>query len=98
MQPTAIAAAVALSSTLLLGSGVPAARADSEDDAYLKALAQIGITQYPADTLVTVGHLVCAYRSAGAAPWQTQNGLMGYGIAPQDLDAVVGTAVSTYCP
>ncbi|BBZ13779.1 DUF732 domain-containing protein [Mycobacterium branderi] len=97
MQPTAIAAAVALSA-LLLASGVPPAHADSQDDAYLKALAEVGITSYPADKLVTVGHMVCAYKSAGAAPWQTQNGLMGYGIAPQDLDAVVSTAVDTYCP
>ncbi|ORW04796.1 DUF732 domain-containing protein [Mycobacterium kyorinense] len=94
MQPTAIAAAVAL----LLASGVPPAHADSQDDAYLKALAEAGVTHYPADKLVTVGHLVCAYNSAGAAPWQMQNGVMGYGIAPQDLDAVVSTAVSTYCP
>ncbi|GBE67216.1 hypothetical protein MFM001_36780 [Mycobacterium sp. MFM001] len=97
MQPTAIAAAAALS-TLLLASGVPSAHADSQDDAYLKALAEAGVTGYPIDKLVTVGHMVCAYKSAGAAPWQMQNGLMEYGIAPQDLDPMVSTAVSTYCP
>ncbi|WP_169714640.1 DUF732 domain-containing protein [Mycobacterium celatum] len=79
-------------------SGVPPAHADSQDDAYLKALAAVGITDYSSDTLVTAGHMVCAYKTAGAAPWQTQNGLMGYGIAPQDLDAVANAAVSAYCP
>jgi hypothetical protein len=97
MKPITIAAAVALS-TMILVTGMPPAHADPQDDAYLKALAEDGITQYPSDKLVTVGHLVCAYKSAGAAPWQTQNGLMGYGIAPQDLDTVVNIAVSTYCP
>jgi hypothetical protein len=40
---------------------------------------------------------VCSLQSAGAAPWQTQNGLMGEGIAPQDVDAVVNAAMGTYC-
>lgn len=97
MQPTAIAAAVVLS-TMLLVSSMPPAQADPQDEAYLKALAEEGITQYPSDRLVMVGHMVCSYKSVGAAPWQTQNGLMGYGIASQDLDTVVNIAVSTYCP
>lgn len=97
MQPTTIAAAL-MASTVMLMSSMPLAHAQSQDDVYLKELGAQGITQYPPDKLIKVGHLVCAYRSYGAAPWQTQDGLMGNGVAPQDVDAVVNTAISTYCP
>jgi Protein of unknown function (DUF732) len=98
MQPITIAAALAASAVALMSSA-PSARADSQDDTYLNALGAHGLTtQYPSDKLITAGHLVCAYQSAGAAPWQQQNGLIGRGIAPQDIDAVVNSAISAYCP
>jgi hypothetical protein len=97
MQPTTVAAAL-MASTVLLMSSTPLTHAQSQDDVYLKELGAHGVTQYPPDKLIEVGHLVCAYKSDGAAPWQIQDGLMGYGIAPQDIDAVVNTAISTYCP
>jgi Protein of unknown function (DUF732) len=81
-RPTTVAAAL-MASALLLISNMPLAHADSQDDTYLRELGAQGITQYPPDKLITVGHAVCAYQSAGAAPWQMQNGLMGSGIAPQ---------------
>jgi Protein of unknown function (DUF732) len=97
MQPTKIAAAL-IASAVLLMSSTPLAHAQSQDDVYLKELRADGVTQYPPDKLIKVGHLVCAYKAYGAAPWQAQYGLMGYGIAPQDIDAVATTAVNTYCP
>jgi Protein of unknown function (DUF732) len=96
MQPTTIAAALMTSAVLLISS-MPLAHADPQDDTYLNELAAQGITQYPSDKLITVGHAVCAYEANGAAPWQIQNGLIGSGIAPQDIDAVVKTATNTYC-
>jgi hypothetical protein len=96
MQPTTAAAALIASAAVLM-SIAPLAHADPQDDAYLNELGTHGVTHYPSDTLINAGHLVCAYQSAGAAPWQTQNGLMGKGIAPQDIDAVVNAAMSTYC-
>ena len=96
MQPTTAAAALIASAAVLMSSA-PLAHADPQDDAYLNELGAHGVTHYPSDTLINAGHLVCAYQSAGAAPWQTQNGLMGKGIAPQDIDAVVNAAMSTYC-
>jgi hypothetical protein len=96
MQPTTVAAALITSAAVLMCSA-PLAHADPQDDAYLNELGAHGITHYSSDTLINAGHLVCTYQSAGAAPWQTQNGLMGYGIAPQDIDAVVNAAMSTYC-
>lgn len=95
MQPTTVAAAL-IASAVLMSSG-PLAHADPQDDAYLNELGAHGISHYPSDMLIDAGHLVCAYQSAGAAPWQTQNGLVGKGIAPQDVDAVVSAAMSTYC-
>ena len=95
-QPITVAATLIASAAVLLSSA-PMANADPQDDAYLTALGAHGIAHYPSDILIKAGHLVCAYTSAGAAPWQTQNGLMGYGIAPQDIDAVVNAAMSTYC-
>jgi hypothetical protein len=97
MGPTTIAAALMITAALLM-SGTPVTHAQSQDDVYLKELGAQGITQYPSDKLIKIGHLVCAYKSFGAAPWQTQYGLMGYGIASQDIDAVATAAVSTYCP
>jgi hypothetical protein len=97
MQPTTIAAALMASAAVLISS-TPVTHADSQDDTYLRELGAQGITQYPPDKLITAGHAVCAYQSAGAAPWQMQNGLIGSGIAPQDIDAVVKVATSTYCP
>ena len=96
MHPRTIAAALMASAAVLI-SGAPA-HADAQDDAYLNALGAHGLTtQYPSDKLITAGHLVCSLQSAGAAPWQTQNGLMGEGIAPQDIDAVVSSAIGAYC-
>ncbi len=86
MQPLRIAVALTASAVVLIGA--PTAHADAQDDAYLNALGAHGLTtQYPSEKLIAAGHLVCAYQSAGAAPWQTQNGLMGEGIAPPDIDA-----------
>ena len=96
MQPTTVAAALITSAAVLMSSA-PLAHADPQDDAYLNELGAHGITYYSSDTLINAGHLVCAYQSAGAAPWQTQNSLMGKGIAPQDIDAVVNAATRTYC-
>jgi hypothetical protein len=96
MQPTTVIAALVASAAVLI-SNTPPANADPQDDAYLNALGADAIARYPSETLIKAGHLVCAYQSAGAAPWQTQNGLMGTGIAPQDIDAVVIAATSTYC-
>jgi Protein of unknown function (DUF732) len=88
MQPPTIATALIASAAVLITA--PPAHAD--------ALGAHGLsTQYPSDKLITAGHQVCAYQSAGAAPWQTQNGLVGLGIAPQDVDAVVSSAISAYC-
>jgi hypothetical protein len=96
MQLTTVAAALIASAAALITNG-PLANADPQDDAYLNELGAHGVAHYPSDTLIKAGHLVCAYQSAGAAPWQTQNGLMATGIAPQDIDAVVNAATSTYC-
>jgi hypothetical protein len=96
MQPTTVVAALIASAAVLMSS-TPLAHADPQDDAFLNAVGSHGITQYRSETLIKAGHLVCAYQSAGAAPWQTQNGLMGTGIAPQDIDVVVNAAMSTYC-
>jgi hypothetical protein len=96
MQPPTIAVALIASAAVLIST--PPAHADAQDDAYLNALGAHGLTtQYPSDKLITAGQLVCSLQSAGAAPWQTQNGLMGEGIAPQDVDAVVNAAMGTYC-
>jgi hypothetical protein len=91
-------AAVLMASAVVLMGGAPLAHADSQDDTYLNELGGQGITKYPSDKLIKVGHAVCTYRSVGAAPWQMQNGLIGSGIAPQDIDAVVNSAISAYCP
>jgi hypothetical protein len=96
MQPATIAAALMTPAVLLI-SNMPPAHADLQDDAYLNALGAQGITQYPSDKLIQVGHAVCMYEANGAAPWQMQNGLIGSGIAPQDIDTVVKAAVSAYC-
>jgi Protein of unknown function (DUF732) len=97
MQPPTIATAL-IASAAVLFSAAPA-HADAQDDAYLNALGAHGLsTQYPPDKLIAAGHRACTYRSAGAAPWQTQDGLVGQGIAPQDVDAVVSSAISAYCP
>jgi hypothetical protein len=96
MQPTTVAAALVASAVGLMSS-LPLAHADAQDDAYMNELGAHGISQYPSDKLINAGHMVCAYQAAGAAPWQTQNGLIGYGIAPQDIDAVVNSAMSAYC-
>jgi hypothetical protein len=96
MQPPTIATALIASAAVLIGA--PPAHADAQDDAYLNALGAHSLsTQYPSDKLITAGHQVCAYQSAGAAPWQPQNGLVGLGIAPQDVDTVVSSAISAYC-
>jgi hypothetical protein len=97
MQPITIAAALAASAIVLISS-TPPARAFSQDDTYLNELGAQGITKYPSDKLIKVGHAVCTYESVGAAPWQMQNGLIGSGIAPQDVDVVVKAATSAYCP
>jgi hypothetical protein len=97
MQPTTISAALMTPAVLLLSS-TPLTHADSQDDTYLNKLGGQGITQYPSDKLIKVGHEVCTYESAGAAPWQMQDGLVGSGIAPQDIDMVVKAATSAYCP
>jgi hypothetical protein len=97
MQPITIAAALVASAVMLV-SGTAPARADSQDDTYLNELGAQGITKYPLDKLIKVGHAVCTYESAGAAPWEMQNGLIGAGIAPQDVDVVVKAAASAYCP
>ncbi|MGB6206541.1 DUF732 domain-containing protein [Mycobacterium sp.] len=96
MQPTTVAAAL-IASAIGLTSSAPLALADPQDDAYLNELGTHGITHYPSATLINAGHLVCGFQSAGAAPWQTQNGLIGDGIAAQDIDAVVKAAMSAYC-
>ena len=97
MQPITIAAALVASAAVLMSSTAPA-HADSQDDTYLHELGAQGITKYPPDKLIKVGHAVCTYESVGAAPWQMQNGLIGSGIAPQDIDAVVKAATGAYCP
>jgi hypothetical protein len=97
MQTTTIAAALMTPAVLLISS-MPLTHADTQDDTYLNELGAQGITQYPSDTLIKVGHAVCTYESNGAAPWQIQNGLIGSGIAPQDIDVVINTATGAYCP
>jgi Protein of unknown function (DUF732) len=97
MQPTTIAAALMAPAALLISS-TPLTHADTQDDTYLNELGAQGITQYPSAELIKVGHAVCMYESNGAAPWQMQNGLIGSGIAPQDIDVVIKTATSAYCP
>lgn len=97
MQPITIAAALAASAVVLMSS-TPSARADSQDDTYLNELGAQGVTKYPSDKLIKVGHAVCTYESVGAAPWQMQNGLIGFGIAPDDVDVIVKAATSAYCP
>jgi hypothetical protein len=96
MQPITVAATVIASAAVLLSS-LPVANADPQDAAYLNELGARATAHYPSDLLIKAGHLVCAYSAAGAAPWQTQNGLIGNGIAPQDIDAVVNAAMRTYC-
>ena len=83
---------------VLLISSMPPTRADSQHDAYLNELGAQDITQYSSGKLIKIGHAVCTYEADGAAPWQIQNGLIGSGIAPQDIDTVVKAAVSAYCP
>ena len=55
MQPTTIAAAL-MASAVVLMSSTPPAHADSQDDTYLNELGGHGITNYPSDTLIKVGH------------------------------------------
>ena len=83
---------------VLLITGIPPTRADSQGDAYPNEVGAQGITQYSSDRLIKIGHAVCTYEADGAAPWQIQNGLIGSGIAPQDIDTLVKAAVSAYCP
>ena len=82
MQPTTIAAAM-MASAVVLMSSAPSVHADSQDDNYLNELGAQGITKYPSDKLIKLGHAVCTYESVGAAPWQMQNGLIGSASHPK---------------
>jgi hypothetical protein len=83
------------------------AAADSNDDAYLAALAKYGIT-CPSDyygcssneTLITVGKTACDVIDKGKSPAEVALLFVNQisGITTQQAGAMVGAAVDSYCP
>ncbi len=87
--PAAVAAA------LTLGSGVAVA----DDDSYLAQMGKLGFTG-DKDTMIALGHAICADRSQGMTPddlakvVQTKFTNTSF----SDATAAVSAAESAYCP
>ncbi len=81
--------------SLTVGTGVAAA----DDDGYLAQIHKIGLTG-DKDSLIQLGHLICADRSAGETPDQLAQVVQSKnpGISLSDATGVVSAAESNYCP
>jgi Protein of unknown function (DUF732) len=89
----AVATAIMLSSVI--------AHADSEDDAFLRALREQGLTaQGGGQTMIKIGHMVCDLRRDGysenAAIGMAK--LNGNSFSDQDAKVLVTSAEAAYCP
>jgi hypothetical protein len=84
---------------LALGVAAPA-WADTNDDAFLKALKGHGITATSDQAMITVGHLVCKQLSKGMSvnAVVAQAELYGNSMSESDAKFLVQTASAAYCP
>jgi len=75
----------------------PGAQADSLDDAYLQA---VGVSAYPPERLISLGHFVCQNRAINAQPGPITAALMltNPGMSPGDAGAITSAAMQVYCP
>jgi hypothetical protein len=80
--------------TLLLSA--PPARADSNDDAFVKNLSAQGIT-VDRDSLIGAGHAACDGYGTAAIVGLTYQ-LMGQGLSSGQASTVILAGWKTYCP
>lgn len=87
-----------------LTTGTAIALADSTDDAFLSKMHQLGFSWPAGDDsdIVSMGHQICADRTAGKTPDQIaqdiHSTLGAKGITFADVTSMVSAAESTYCP
>jgi|ERR1700746_2352560 Protein of unknown function (DUF732) len=94
MRQAILAALVAL---MLSGCAHP----DSDDDDFLRALHQQGITnQFGDQGLINLGYMICDQRAEGYSEnaIMTMGKLRGNKMTDQDVKVIVNSAEAAYCP
>ena len=94
---TLIAAA---SATVAIGSAIPVAHADTNDNKFLAALKSEGITDHVSPQhAIEAGQTVCQKLDAGQTPTQVANDVLSSSTMPAYHSGYfVGVSIKVYCP
>ena len=77
----------------------PIASADPADDQYLQTLKTRGLGWTNDQTMINIGHAVCADFGGGDTAAQTINDVKkSAGVSSGGANIIVGAAVAAYCP
>lgn len=102
LRAGSMAAMVAgLLGAVVVHAGTPVAKADPSDDNYLHILQQRGLSwaQGQDQTMINVGHAVCADFAGGDTMEQTVGDVKkALGVSNNGAGSIVGAAVAAYCP